>query len=154
MPNTYEYECEHCGIWWTHTCRMADKPSEIPCECGHMAESRMSVPIIAVSRDKPKAQKPSGSKNKLLYHQQAGIYYTDYKDLERKAKARGLEPIGTYQDGLDWIDSADTESFQKQEAKRQVKEYRQYCANNGIEMGGKVTEKERVELSKSKGKPE
>jgi hypothetical protein len=149
--------------WWTQTfwCEACEReikdifpktelPETIPCECGETM-----IQIVSCNQ-KPQLRhhgerRVNNIGNRKLYHQQSGIYYSSYKELEQKAAAKGMFPIGNRQESIDWIESADTESYEMQQKKKRVKEYRDECARNGIDPGGEITKEVRDSLRKRNG---
>lgn len=139
---TQAFWCESCEAETTDLFPKLEVPESIICDCGSVAHSCMSVRPRAQARSFG-VKKPSNQGNRTLYHHQTGIHYSSFKDLERKAADKGMYPIGTHQESLDWIDQADTESAERQQMKREVKEYRDKNPNEAV-----ISKEERERLKK------
>jgi hypothetical protein len=147
---TQAYQCESCGFETKDLFRKSEVPETLTCECGSTMIQCLSV------NEKPRVRhfgvrRPNNVGNRVCYHQQSGTYYSSWKELDEKNAEKGMFPIGNQQESIDWVESADTESFAVQERKRKVKEYRDYCARNGIDPGGEITKETRDSLRKSNG---
>jgi len=112
MP-VYEYECQSCDEYFTDSKPMSqcDVLSKCPL-CGVEARKLVSTPHTFITRPQQKSGKIRKHGKKL--HEQTGIWYDNYKDLDKQAKARGLEHSGS-------AVIRDTHSSEVQAAKRKQK---------------------------------
>ena len=123
MP-IYEYICDegHC----TEEMRRVQL-RDSPCDCRVCGQEALRI----VSRPAPThVSRMEGGHNGQKYHRQAGIWYSSYEELDRKAREKGLYPEGpTVKASWEKIDEA-SYSAKQEENQKIIKRIREDKARN------------------------
>jgi putative FmdB family regulatory protein len=95
MP-IYEYQCDTCEEVTIAIKSMDSRDDTVPCEiCGGTTYRIMSMPAKPTSEDYYSVKGRVKNSKGEHYHEQAGIWYKNGEDLDRKAAAKGLIPVGS-----------------------------------------------------------